>query len=170
MLNTLQTDVMSFIASKILAAPKPTIKEIKFKDEVIGTLLTSKTKHLPIIEHEGKVFSVDIQPHQSQPNEFILRLTGGEVQVRAVELTIESIVKRLKATVAHAQLVVSGHNISITSTDSFRIFCSQLLKELHVHCMYYPPVGGDLLRQVHLKSKAGHIVILQIAIDQLSDE
>ena len=31
MLNALQTDVMSFIASKILAAPKPTIKEIKLK-------------------------------------------------------------------------------------------------------------------------------------------
>ena len=170
MLDALQADVMSFIASKMPASHKSTIREIKFKDEVIGTLLTSKTKHLSTIEQEGQVFSVDVQLDRSSPNEFTLRLTGSGVNVRAVELTIESIVKKLKATIAHAQLVVGGHNVSITSTDSFKSFCSQLLKELHVHCMYYPPVGGDLLRQVHLQSKAGHIVTLQIAIGQLSDE
>jgi O-acetyl-ADP-ribose deacetylase (regulator of RNase III) len=168
MLDTLQADIMSFIASKIPAAPKPVSKEIKFKDKVIGALLTSRTKHLSLIEQTGNVLSVDVQPDQSQPNEFVLRLTG--VNVRAVELTIESIVKRLEATVIHAQLLVDGHNVSITSTDPFRSFCSQLLQELHVHCMYYPPVGGDLLRQVHLRSKAGNIITLQIAIGQLSEE
>ena len=66
--------------------------------------------------------------------------------------------------------MVGGHNVSITSTDLFKSFCAQLLKELHVHCIYSPPVGGDLLRQVHLKSKAGHIITLQIAIGQLSDK
>ena len=170
MLETLHADVLSFIASKLPAARKSTTKEIKFKDKVIGTLLTSRTKHLSMIEQEGYVFSVDVQPDQSQLNEFTLRLTGSRVEVRAVELIVESVVKKLKATIAHAQLVVGAHNVSITSTDSFKSFCSQLLKELHVHCMYYPPVGGDLLRQVHLKSKAGHIITLQIAIGQLSDE
>ena len=169
-LNSLQADAMSFIASKTPAAPKHVTKEIKFKDEVIGALLTSRTKHLSMIERKGDVLSVNVQPDQSQPNECILRLTGTGVNVRAVELTIESIITRLEATVAHAQLVVGGHNVSITSTDSFKSFCSQLLKELHVYCMYSPPVGGDLLRQVHLKSKAGHIITLQIAIGQLSKE
>ena len=170
MLDALQADIMSFIASKIPAAHKSTTKEIKFKDEIIGTLLTSKTKHLSMIEQDGYVFSVDVQPDQSLPNEFTLRLTGSGVNVRAVELTVESIIKKLKTTIAHAQLVVGEHNVSITSTDTFKSFCSQLLKELHVHCMYYPQVGGNLLRQVHLQSKAGHIVTLQIAIGQLSDE
>jgi hypothetical protein len=168
MLDTLQADVMNFIASKIPATPKHVSKEIKFKDKVIGALLTSRTKHLSLIEQKGDVLSVDVQPDQSQSNEFVLRLTG--VNVRAVELTIEFIIKRLEATVTHAQLVVDGHNVSITSTDPFRSFCSQLLQELHVHCMYYPPVGGDLLRQVHLRSKAGNIITLQIAIGQLSEE
>ena len=150
--------------------PEPAVKEMKFKDKVIGSLLTSETKYLPTIEHEGNVFSVDVQSDQSQPNVVILRLTGGGVQVEVVESTIESIIMRLEAIVTHAQLVVGGHNVSITSTDSFKSFCSQLLKELHVHCMYHPPVGGDLLRQVHLKSKAGHIITLQITIGQISKE
>ena len=167
MLDALQADVMSFITSQ---RPKLVIKKMKLKDEVIGTLLTSKAKYLPMIEHEGNMVSVAIEPYQPQPNEVILKLTGGGIQVKAVELTIESIIKKLEATITHAQLIVGGHNISITSTDSFKRFCSQLLTELHVHCMYYPPIGGDLLRQVHLKSKAGHIITLQIAIGQLSDE
>ena len=171
-LYALRPDVLNFIATKTPTAPKRMTKEIKFKDKVIGTLLTSKTKYLSMIEQEGNALSVDVQPgpDQSQPNEHILRLTGNGVQVRAVELTIKSIVERLKANVAHAQLVVGGHSISITSMDSFKNLCAQMLKELHVHCMYYPPVGGDLLRQVHLKSKTGHILTLQIAVGHLSDE
>ena len=169
-LGVLQAELMSFIASKIPPATKSITKEIRFKDGVIGTLLTSKTKHLSMIERKGDALSVSVQPDQSQPNEFTLILTGGGVEVRAMELTIESIVKQLTAIVTHAQLVLGGHNISITSTDSFKSFCSQLLKELHVQCIYHPPVGGDLLRQVHLKSKAGHIVTLQAAIGQVSDE
>jgi hypothetical protein len=156
--------------NQVTIIPEPTVKKKKLKDKVIGSLLTSKTKYLPMIEHEGNIFSVDVKFDHSQLNEVVLRLTGGEAQVRHVELTVDSIIKRLNTTVTHTQLVVDGHNVSITSTDPFRSFCSQLLQELHVHCMYYPPVGGDLLRQVHLRSKAGHIITLQIAIGQLSEE
>ena len=64
-LGTLQSELMSFIASKTPAATKSITKEIKFKDEVIGTLLTSKTKHFSMIQREGDIFSVIVQPDQS---------------------------------------------------------------------------------------------------------
>lgn len=171
MLSNAQKELSTFIASITPPVSKSVTKDIMFKDKVIGSLLTSRTEHLARVEREAAMFSVSVQPDQSHPDTFILKLSGSGVEVKVFEeFTMDTVIKEVTAKVKHAQLIVGGHNLSILSTDSFKSFCYQLFKDLHVTCIYYPPLGGDLLRQVQLRSKADHIVTLQIAIGHLSNE
>ena len=170
MLTSAQMELISFIASKAITTQKPTTREVKFKDEVIGSLLSSN-ECLSKLKKQGDTWSVNVQPTQSShPEAFILKLSGSGAGIYHVQLAIDSCIKELTASIKHAQLVLGGHYLSIACTDSFKSFCTQLLKELHVKCIYYPPVGGDLLRQVQLRSKSGHFVTLQIAVGQIRDE
>ena len=169
-LNMIEKELTSFVASKIHTVQKSTTKEIKFKDEVIGSLFTSKTKHLAKLERLGGVLKVNVQPDKSQQEVFILRLCGNEGGIKVLESLIESDIKELTAKVKYAQLVLGEHYISVTCMESFKMFCSQLLKELHVTCLYHPPLSGNTLRQVLLKSRSGQLVTLQIATGQLCDE
>ena len=170
MLTSAQKELISFIASKAITTQKPTTREVKFKDEVIGSLLSSN-ECLSKLKRQGDTWSVNVQPTQlSHPEAFILKLSGSGAGIHHVQLAIDSCIKELTASIKHAQLVLGGHYLSIACTDSFKSFCTQLLKELHVKCIYYKPVGDDLLRQVQLRSKSGHFVTLQIAVGQILDE
>ena len=168
-LTLAQKELISFTTSKTITQ-KSTTKKVKFKDEVIGSPLTS-CECLSKLKRQGDMLSVSVQPTQfSNPAAFILKLSGSGAGIHHVQLAIDSCIKELTASIRHAQLIFSGHYVSITCIDSFKSFCAQLLKELHVKCIHYPPVGGDLLRQVQLRSKSGHFVTLQIAFGQVCDE
>ena len=166
-LSMLEKELSSFVASKTSTVQKSMTKEVRFKDEVIGSLLTSKNKHLAKLEQQGVRFSVSVQP---QPEAFVLKLSGSGAMVKQLEVVIDSVAEELSGTVKHAELVLSGHYLPITSMDSFKTFCSKLLKELHTKCTCYINVGGDTRRQVFLTSKSGHFLTLQIAVGHLCDE
>ena len=168
-LTSAQKELISFTVSKTITH-KLTTKRVKFKDEVIGSLLTS-SECLSKLKRQGDTWSVSVQPtRSSHPEAFILKLSGSGAGIHHVQLAIDSCIKELTASIKHAQLVLGGHYLSIACTDSFKSFCTQLLKELHMKCIYYKPVGGDLLRQVQLRSKSGHFITFQVAIGQICDE
>ena len=166
-LSMIRQELIEFIDSKSFAGHKSITKELVFKDKVVMSLLSSRMK---AFEREAAAISVGVQHDQSHSGQLVIKLSGKEREIKVMEQKMDSAVKGLTVTIKNSQLVLDGRNQSIICTDSFKTFCLQLLKDLHVECIYHSSIGEHVLRQVLLKSKPGHILTLQIVVGQLCDE
>ena len=139
---------------------------IHFDDIVVGMLLTTKPQYFEEIQKEASQRSVGVYIQKKPKPSFQLR--GSCRDVETIEQKICSLIKVAERSVDQTQIEVGMVTYRLLSSDAFSNHQEELLQKMFVSATYPPQQG--LLRQRLLRTSVGHMISLQLCVDEIATE
>ena len=139
---------------------------IHFDDIVVGMLLTTKPQYCEEIQKAASQRSVDVYIQKKPKPSFQLR--GSCRDVETIKQKISSLIKVAERSVDQTQIEVGMVTYRLLSSDAFSNHQEELLQKMFVSATYPPQQG--LLRQRLLRTSVGHMISLQLCVDEIATE